>query len=141
MCQIPPSFDRTAAEPGHCSMQARPCVSWFLAVPEKVIIFSDCSKMPRCKAPEILRVGSRRIRSDILPRRRVGESARGVPWRYAAMTKDEGSKADGRFQQPANSSGIPAGREHIHLHPRVCCSAPACSSEFLSCTAPHAIRT
>jgi hypothetical protein len=27
----------------------------------------------------ILRVASRRIRSDILPRRRVGESARGVP--------------------------------------------------------------
>jgi hypothetical protein len=29
-------------------------------------------------APEILRVASRRIRSDFLPRRRVGESARGV---------------------------------------------------------------
>jgi len=36
---------------------------------------AGCSKMPRRKAPEILRVASRRIRSDILPRRRVGESA------------------------------------------------------------------
>ncbi len=34
--------------------------------------------MPRCKAPEILRVVSRRIRSDFLPRREVGEPAGGV---------------------------------------------------------------
>jgi hypothetical protein len=50
--------------------------------------FAGCSKMPGCKsssaksplpgAPKILRVASRRIRSDILPRRGVGESARGV---------------------------------------------------------------
>jgi DNA-binding PadR family transcriptional regulator len=40
--------------------------------------FASCSKTPRCKAPEILRVASRRIRSDILPRRRVSESARDV---------------------------------------------------------------
>ena len=53
--------------------------------------------MPRCKAPEILRVASRRIRSDCLPRRRVGEPARGVLPRYAATTKDEGNAADGRF--------------------------------------------
>jgi len=40
--------------------------------------FPGCSKRARCKAPEILRVALRRIRSDFLPRRRVGESARGV---------------------------------------------------------------
>ena len=44
---------------------------------EKVIFFR-LLKNGQCKAPEILRVASRRIRSDILPRRRVGESARGV---------------------------------------------------------------
>ncbi len=45
----------------------------------KKSFFPGWSKMPGCKAPEILRVASRRIRSDLLPRRRVGESARGVP--------------------------------------------------------------
>jgi hypothetical protein len=35
-------------------------------------------EIPLAGAPEILRVASRRIRSDFLPRRRVGESARGV---------------------------------------------------------------
>ena len=53
--------------------------------------------MLRCKAPEILRVASRRIRSDFLPRQRVGEPAGGRTWKYAAMTKDEGNEADGRF--------------------------------------------
>jgi hypothetical protein len=38
----------------------------------KKFYFSGCSKMPRRKAPEVLRVTSRRIRSDFLPRRRVG---------------------------------------------------------------------
>ena len=61
----------------------------------KGTFFAGCSKMPRCKAPEILRVASRRIRSDSChaetvrrPRRTSG---------YAAMTKDEGNEADGRF--------------------------------------------
>ena len=40
--------------------------------------FPGCSKRARCKAPSLLRVASRRIRSDLLPRRRVGESDRGV---------------------------------------------------------------
>jgi hypothetical protein len=43
----------------------------------KKSFFSDCSKMPRCKAPEILR-------SEAY-------------YMYAAATKDEGNAADGRF--------------------------------------------
>jgi hypothetical protein len=68
------------------------------------LIFSGWSKMPGCKAPDILRVASRRIRSDILPRRRVGQSARGVlecTLQQASPMldtgKDEGNAADGRF--------------------------------------------
>jgi hypothetical protein len=38
----------------------------------------ELCEIPPAGAPEVLRVASRRIRSDILPRRRVGESARGV---------------------------------------------------------------
>gem|GEM_PF-5294314 len=53
--------------------------------------------MPRYEAPEILRVASRRIRSDYLPRRRVGEPATRRTWMYVATTKDEGNKVDGRF--------------------------------------------
>jgi hypothetical protein len=64
----------------------------------KTFHFSGCSKMPGYKAPEVLRVASRRIRSDILPRRRVGESARGVLCRTLQQAcpvldtgKDEGN--------------------------------------------------
>ncbi len=60
----------------------------------KKSFFAGCSKMPRCKAPEILRVASRRIRSDSLPRRRVGEPAMRRTWMYAATTKDEGCRCD-----------------------------------------------
>jgi hypothetical protein len=63
--------------------------------------------MFRCKAPEILRVAPRRIRSDIMPRRRVGESARGVLELYATTMKDKGNAADaclpvgrGVFEKP-----------------------------------------
>ncbi|MBP1695952.1 MAG: hypothetical protein H6Q48_1203 [Deltaproteobacteria bacterium] len=52
----------------------------------------------------ILRVASRRIRSDFLPRRRVGESARGVlrgtlqqACPVLDTEKDEGNAADGLF--------------------------------------------
>ena len=63
----------------------------------------------------ILRVASRRIRSDSLPRRRVGESAGGVlhcTLQQACPVldtgKDEGNDADGRFSAAcrANSDAL-----------------------------------
>jgi hypothetical protein len=55
------------------------------------------SKRSRCKAPEMARVASRRIRSDFMPRRRVGEPATRRTQRYAATTRHEGNTADGPF--------------------------------------------
>ncbi len=59
--------------------------------------------MPRCKAPEILRVASRRIRSDILPRRRVGESAKGVPGCTPQRQRMRATLQVGFFQHPVKS--------------------------------------
>ena len=78
----------------------------FFYQPVKKSFSQTAQKCPDARHPRafhlpfrqaILRVASRRIRSDILPRRRVGESARGVLRMYAATTKDEGNAADGRF--------------------------------------------
>jgi len=57
--------------------------------------------MPRCKAPETLRVASRRIRSDFLPRRRVGESAGGVLGRTPQRRRIKETLQMGVFQQLA----------------------------------------
>ena len=49
----------------------------------KKSFFAGCSKMPRCKAPEILRPKEMSIEAYLAE--------------YAAMTKDKGNAADGRF--------------------------------------------
>jgi len=72
--------------------------------------------MPRCKAPEILRVASRQIRSDILPRRRVGESARSVLERTPQRRRIRETPQMSVFQQPAkNHSKIEAKELQILL--------------------------
>ena len=46
--------------------------------------------MAKCKAPEILRVASRRIRSDFLPRRQDGEAAgQRSRWTFFSSLPDE----------------------------------------------------
>ena len=69
-----------------------------------MLFFPGWSKMPRCKAPEILRVASRRIRSDFLPRRRVGESARGVLGSTPQRRRIRETQQMGVFQRPAKLS-------------------------------------
>jgi hypothetical protein len=49
----------------------------------KKSFFAGCSKMPSCKAPEILRPKEISIEAYLAE--------------YAATTKDEGNAADGRF--------------------------------------------
>jgi len=94
---------------GFCGNRTRSCFSHSQISARST--FPGCSKMPLpspkrlragrqmqvepCEipfagAPEILRVASRRIRSDFLPRRRVGEPARGLlqgnaaDWHFSA---------------------------------------------------------
>jgi len=62
----------------------------------------ESSKSRLLGAPEILRVASRRIRSDVLPRRRVGESARGVPGCTLQRRRMRGTPQMAVFQQPAS---------------------------------------
>ena len=52
--------------------------------------------MVRCKALEILRVASRRIRSDSCHADELVSRPEAYFW-VAAMTKDEGNAGDGRF--------------------------------------------
>ena len=52
--------------------------------------------MARCKALEILRVASRRIRSDSCHADELVSRPEAYLW-YAATKKDEGNAADGRF--------------------------------------------
>ena len=68
--------------------------------------------MPRCEALEILRVASRRIRSDILPRRRDGEAAepylevrRNKPAPCLTRGRMKETQQMGVFQQPVRLSG------------------------------------
>ena len=49
----------------------------------------ELCEIPFAGALEILRVASRRVRSDFLPRRRVGETARRRTLVYAATTKGD----------------------------------------------------
>ena len=89
-------------------------------------------EIPFAGAPETLRVVSRRVRSDFLPRRRVGETATTRTWRYAATTKGllAGETTQmGIFQQPAGKkAGIAQLVEHRLPKPRVAGSIPVARS-------------
>ena len=81
---------------------------------KKVIICQAAQKCPDARLPQafhlpvrqaILRVASRRIRSDILPRRRVGESARAVLGGTPQRRGMRKTKQMGVFQQPRRLYG------------------------------------
>jgi hypothetical protein len=59
----------------------------------------ELCEIPFAGAPEILRVGSRRIRSDFLPRRRVGEPAGCVLVSTLQRRRMKGTQQMGVFQQ------------------------------------------
>jgi len=91
----------------------------------------------------ILRVASRRIRSDILPRRRVGESARGVlggtPQQACPVLdtgKDEGNDADGRFSAACRANSD-AFLDLERAHPS---SQTASTSHHHNATIPRAME-
>ncbi len=112
--------------------------------------------MPRCEVPEVLRVASRRIRSDFLPRRRDGKAAGGVlkhtRQRQRARGIPRSAGLMGAFQQPLKNfltrlfvffyfelwrvrirrvmAGIAQLVEHRLPKPRVAGSNPVARSNF-----------